>query len=363
LTAKKTEELDFSPFNAEDVLTALCKVLRTTKAISFSYAGDIQSLIDRIGRVFHAARCLMFVAAKNQSGVEIFEYVAESVPPVAHKFAGLHGQALALELMGLDDDINTLEDSEKFGGQLDGGYFLPLKIRGDAGSDSGGTERRAGLLCLQAGPNSRWNKLVLDIFVVIADHLARLAQIEQLSSSLADLESEDKVSGFLHRRFASEAVQKELARVNHFGDQATLILIDLDLGSRSPAVYGTSLGESVLKTTASVIVSNSRSVDIRGRLGLDEFLLFCPRVDEKEGMKLAEHLVKRINESLMNLTHKSDQKIETGVFVPTTASIGVAHRSQGADYETLFAAAQEALNAAQVSGGNTAKCLKALDNN
>jgi diguanylate cyclase (GGDEF)-like protein len=363
LTAKKTEELDFSPFNAEDVLTALSKVLRTSKAISFSYAGDIQSLIDRIGRVFHAARSLMFVADKTGSRVEIFEYVAEGVEPVARQFAGHHGQALAFELMALDGDINTLEDTEKFGGQLSGGYFLPLKVRGDVSEGGGGKERRAGLLYLQEGPLSRWNKLVLEIFVVIAEHLARLAQIEQLSSSLKELESEDKVTGFLHRRFASEAVQKELGRAEHFGDQASLILIDLDLGSNSTAVYGTSIGESVLKAVAASIASNSRSVDICGRLGLDEFLLFCPRIDEKEGMKMAEHLVKRINESLMNLTHKSDQKIEPGLFVPTTASVGVAHKSQAATYEALFALGQEALNTARLSGGNKAKCMKPLDNN
>jgi diguanylate cyclase (GGDEF)-like protein len=363
LTAKKTEELDFSPFNAEDVLTALCKVLRTSKAISFSYAGDIQSLIDRIGRVFHAARCLMFVASSKGSRVEIFEYVSEGVEPVARRFSGMHGQSLAFELMSLDGDINTLEDTAKFGSELEGGYFMPLKIRGDASLD-GGQDRRAGLLYLQEGVSSRWNKLVLETFVVIADHLARLAQIEQLSSAVSELESEDKVTGFLHRRFASESVQKELARVNYFGDQASLILIDLDLGSNSPAVYGTGFGESVLKCVASAIATNSRSVDICGRLGLDEFLLFCPRVDEKEGMKMAEHLVKRINESLMNLIHqKGGQKIEMGLFVPTTASIGVAHRSHGDNYEALFACAQEALNAARLSGGNMVKSLKILDNN
>jgi diguanylate cyclase (GGDEF)-like protein len=362
LTVKKTEELDFSPFNAEDVLTALCKVLRTSRAISFSYAGDIQSLIDRIGRVFHAARCMMFVAGKT-SRVEIFEYVAEGVEPTAHKFTGLYGQSLAHDAMSLDGDINTVEGGEKFAEILDGGYFLPIKIRGDMSEGGSSKERRAGLLYLQEGANSRWNKLVLDTFVVIADHLARLSQIEQLSSSLSDLESDDKVTGFLHRRFASEAVQKELLRVNYFGDQATLILIDLDLGNHSPAVYGTSLGESVLKTVASAIASNSRSVDIFGRLGLDEFLLFCPRIEDKEGLKLAEHLVKRINESLMNLTHQAGRKIDPGLFVPTTASLGVAHRSQGDNYEALFASAQEALNAARLGGGNTAKWLKPLDNN
>jgi len=157
LTAKPTEELDFSPFNAEDVLIALCKVLRTSRAISFSYAGDIQSLIERIGHVFHAARCLMFVAGKNRDHVEIFEYCADGASAVAHKFAGVHGQNLALELISLEGDINTVEDTQKYDGLIDGGYLLPLKIRGDSVAD-GGKDRRAGLLYLQEGPGSRWNK-------------------------------------------------------------------------------------------------------------------------------------------------------------------------------------------------------------
>jgi len=202
---------------------------------------------------------------------------------------------------------------------------------------------------------------VLESFVIIADHLARLAQIEQLASALAELETTDKVTGFLHRRFASEAVQKELDRVSHFRDPASLILLDLDLGRRSPDVYGTMIGESVLKAVASTIVAQSRRVDICGRLGLDKFLLFCPRLEDAEAMRLATNLVKRINESLMNLTHRSDAKIEAGIFVPTTVSIGIAHVSTPARvFEELFSAAQQALNAAQVSGGNTVKNFHAL---
>jgi diguanylate cyclase (GGDEF)-like protein len=363
LTAKKTEELDFSPFNAEDVLTALCKVLRTSKAISFSYAGDIQSLIERIGRVFHAARCLMFVASKSGRGVEIFEYVAEGVEPVAAQFQGLLGQSSAFDLMALDGDINNFEDGSRFGGKLKGGYFMPLKIRGETNESGGARERRAGLLYLQEGPNSRWNKLVLEIFVVIADHLARLAQIEQLRSSLADYESEDKLTGFLLGKFASEAVRKELVKADFFGDPSTLILVNLDLGSKSNAVYGTKIGEAVLKSVAATISANARAMDLCGRLGIDEFLLFCPRQPEAESMNMAESLVKRINENLMNLTVKAGQTIEPGVFVPTTVSVGVSHRSQAENFEGLFALAKEALHTARTSGGNSAKCLRATDNN
>jgi len=354
VTAKKTEELDFSPFNAEDVLTALCKVLRTSRAISFTYAGDIQSLIERIGRVFHAECCLMFVAGKSDDHVEIFEYLGPGGESVSHVFAGARGQALALELIGLDGDINQVEDAPN-AKALGGGYFLPLKIRGDSHGD--GKEKRAGLLYLKDGPLSRWNKLVLESFVVVADHLARLAQIEHIASTLKELESECKVTGFLHRKFAVESAQKELARVEFFGDQASLMLIDVDLGGRSPDVYGTSLGESVIKTVASAISTAVRPIDICGRVGLDEFLVFCPRLDQKEAAALAEYLVKRINESLMNLTKRSDQKIEVGVFVPTTASVGLAHSRTGESFEVLYSAAQESLTKARQSGGNVVKCI------
>ena len=212
---------------------------------------------------------------------------------------------------------------------------------------------------LQEGENNRWNKLVLDSLIVIAGHLARLAQVEQLSSSLQDLESEDKVTGFLHRRFASEAMQKELLRVHHFGDEASLIMIDLDLGKgRSPDVYGTLLGESVLKAVASTIVANTRKIDMYGRLGLDEFMILCPRLSRRESEQVAEYLVKRINESLMNLTQRrgsADVRGDVNIAVPTTASVGIAHLKKGDSFDSLFASAQSALNAAQVSGGNVAK--------
>ncbi|MBU6451261.1 MAG: GGDEF domain-containing protein [Cyanobacteria bacterium REEB67] len=371
MTSKDTLEIDFSPFNAEGVLRALCSVLRTSKALSFSYAGDIQSLTDRIGRVFNADRCLMFVAEaggegeKDRAGrelrLEIFEYTTPGTEPVAHKFAGPYGQRLAEELMALDGDINVLDKDDaltaKIAGHLDSGYFLPLKTRNENAQVKG--EGRAGLLYLHEAENNRWNKLVLDSLVVIAAHLARLAQVEQLSSALRELENEDRVTGFLHRRFAVEAVEKELSKVSHFGDPATMFLVDLDLGkSRSLDVYSTALGDSILKAVASTINANIRRVDICGRLGIDEFLVFCPRLDRREASQVADYLVKRINEALMNLTRRGEQKVESGIFVPTTVSIGVAHLEKGDNYDKLFAFAQNALNAAQVSGGNVACVYK-----
>jgi diguanylate cyclase (GGDEF)-like protein len=364
LSQKDTLEIDFSPFNAEGVLRALCSVLRTSKALSFSYAGDIQSLTDRIGRVFNADRCLMFVAehtayssdTTGSAHLEIFEYVTSGVEAVAHKFAGPYGQTLAEELMALEADINTLDTeselAKKLEGHLDGGYYLPLKTRNEGGRGEG----RAGLLYLHEAENNRWNKLVIDSLVVIAGHLARLAQVEQLSSTLRELESLDKATGFLHRKFASDAVQRELLRVNHFGDPASMILVDLDLGkTRSTDIYNTALGDAIIKAVASTISASIRNVDICGRLGMDEFLVFCPRLSERESAQVADYLVKRINEALMTLTHRGGLKAEAGIFVPTTASIGIAHLQKGDDYDRLFALAQNALNAAQISGGNTSR--------
>ena len=369
MSQKDTLEIDFSPFNAEGVLRALCSVLRTSKALSFSYAGDIQSLTDRIGRVFNADRCLMFVAehtaysgdTTGSAHLEIFEYVTSGTEAVAHKFAGPYGQQLAEELMALEGDINSLEADGELGkkleGHLDGGYYLPLKTRNDVG---GLGEGRAGLLYLHEAENNRWNKLVIDSLVVIAGHLARLAQVEQLSASLRELESLDKATGFLHRKFASDAVQKELMRVNHFGDPASMLLIDLDLGkTRSTDVYNTALGDAIIKAVASTINANIRHVDICGRLGIDEFVVFCPRLSERESAQVAEYLVKRINEALMTLTRRGGLKAEAGIFVPTTASVGVAHLQKGDDYDRLFSLAQNALNAAQMSGGNAHRVAEA----
>lgn len=366
----KTDEIDFSPFNADEVLKALCSVLRTSKHLSFSYAGDIQSVIDRIGRVFYAGRSLIFVNSKDDaSQVEIFEYV-KGQEAASHHFASPYGQRLAAHLISLPQEIYVIEDKESFKDNIDEEYrelfgrlfenfgperlyLVPMRLRsGDS------NERRAGLLALQEAPGSpKWNKLVLESLVSIADHLAKLAEVEHLHSRLEAHDKEDPVTGFLNRRGGLVVLNEEIERARFFHDKLSIVLVDLDRNIKGEGLSAAQ-SKAVISTVSGILSSQSRPVDVVTRFSQEQFLVGIPRMEPAEVLKVAEHIKSGIHNSLQTLNASLKRNLEDALDArsPLTASVGIASMPEdGGTFDELFAAGNERVLACRSLGGNQVK--------
>ncbi|CAN5182574.1 hypothetical protein BH11CYA1_BH11CYA1_30140 [soil metagenome] len=369
MKSKETTELDFRPFNSDGVLKALCSVLRSSKHLSWNYAGDIQSVIERIGKVFESSRCFIFVTSPERPDIEVFEYMVSGLAAIAHHFASPIGQKLAEQLIANADELSTVENLKEYSHELDESlrdyfvrvwesfgpektFLIPLRVQSEATG-----ERRAGLLVLQQGELGSWNKQVLDSLLAIADYLAKLAEVEQLVANLEARETEDSATGLLNRRSAAGVFEKEVVRAKYCGYPLSVAVIDLDLNKRSPDLYGCASGDAIIKTVAQSIKSSARPIDVIGRWGVDEFIVCLPHVSADEAFKIVDGIRKRINEALMNLGKTLPKQDD--LWYPQTASIGIAAMADGREaFETLFAASQVSLADAQSAGGNVVKCNK-----
>lgn len=388
----KTDEIDFSPFNAEEVLRALCNVLRTSKHLFFGYAGDIQSLVDRIGRVFFAGRAIFFVNSKKDTPVEVFEYLKGEREALAHLLSSPFAQKFVEELVGLPSDVMTVDDRASFAAEFDGDFaefaekfcatmgderfhLIPLRLyvenksqtaasTGAPGSGQGGAspslenERRTGLLLLQeADKRVSWNKMVLDSFAVIADHLARLAQIETLSDKLAALEELDCETGLLHRTAIQTAVVREIERASFYGDSLAILVIAVDNPRRE--VTGLAQSREHLLAVSSVVSSSARAFDLVGRFAADQFMLCVPRMERAEAERTGERLRSQINAALLQTTARAKQQSQNESFALATASVSVVMlKEDGRNFDELLAVSRDLLSAAQSVGGNCVKVRK-----
>lgn len=369
LKSKETTELDFRPFNSDGVLKALCSVLRSSKHLSWNYAGDIQSVIERIGKVFESSRCFIFVTSLERPDIEVFEYMASGVGAIAHHFASPIGQKLAEQLIANSDELSTVENLAEYSQDIDEplrdyfvrvwesfgpqkSYLIPLRVQSEATG-----ERRAGLLVLQQGELGGWNKQVLDSLLAIADYLAKLAEVEQLVANLEAKETEDSATGLLNRRSSANIFEKEVARAKYCGYELSVAVIDLDLNKRSPDLYGSASGDAIIKTVAQSIKANARPIDVIGRWGVDEFIVCMPYISPDDAFKIVDSTRKRINEALMNLGKALPKQDD--LWYPQTASVGIAAMAEGRQtFDTLFAASQLSLADAQSAGGNLVKTNK-----
>jgi diguanylate cyclase (GGDEF)-like protein len=161
------------------------------------------------------------------------------------------------------------------------------------------------------------------------------AEIQHRSESVID-----PLTGLLNRkallpRFAELEHQAHLS-----GAPLCIIEVDLDHFKRVNDTHGHERGDAVLRDAAYEMRKSLRSFELMYRLGGEEFLIVLPRASLREGVHIAERLRETVE-------HARPGGLDI------TVSLGVtAERGDGVDYESMFAAADEALYDAKRGGRN-----------
>ena len=141
----------------------------------------------------------------------------------------------------------------------------------------------------------------------------------------------DALTGCHNRASAMSLLEEALAA----GDQRTaVVFVDLDGFKPINDTHGHAVGDDVLVEAARRITALLRDDDVVGRIGGDEFLVVCRRVD---GTDQALELARRVAASLHG-------RIELDrVPVELRASVGVTLSAPGADADQLVAQADAAM--------------------
>ena len=159
--------------------------------------------------------------------------------------------------------------------------------------------------------------------------LDKLNEIQGLTAA-ANL---DMMTGLLNKTSAQREVGKLCA-----SSQGVLMLLDLDNFKLVNDLYGHAMGDKILTRFAELIKGVIRSTDVAGRMGGDEFVVFCQSVhDEKVIFNKASFLNRQLIISAKNFMGE-DMEIPLGtsvgaVFVP----------NEGRDFTTLMKKADKAL--------------------
>ena len=155
----------------------------------------------------------------------------------------------------------------------------------------------------------------------------------------------DRLTGLRSHRSLHEELAKEVERSLRYGRPVTLMMMDIDGFRLFNDTYGYQEGDRVLKQVAKVLERESRSNDIVGRYGGDEFMAILPEIGRDEGVSCANRLFEA-------LSHERVQP-RLGKSVPLVLSVGIAvcpgdsrHR------EELIAYADASLTEAKQVSGN-----------
>ncbi len=155
----------------------------------------------------------------------------------------------------------------------------------------------------------------------------------------------DELTGLFNRRAILQMYELEYNRALRFNHELTVIMLDIDYFKSINDRHGHFMGDVVLRSFANAISRTTRSIDISGRFGGEEFLIILPGTNMHGGLIIAEKIRSRIERQ----THFSD----SGSMIKVTCSLGVASIDGGRkSKESVLELSDRALYTAKKNGRN-----------
>ncbi|MBN2205527.1 MAG: GGDEF domain-containing protein, partial [Thermoleophilia bacterium] len=150
-----------------------------------------------------------------------------------------------------------------------------------------------------------------------------------------------------------DALHNEARKVDRYGGQLTLLMLDLDHFKRFNDRHGHEAGNEVLRSVGALLRASVRDADLAARYGGEEFAVLI-RGDEQQGYELAERLRHAVERTGIDLRRGTEAGVTVSVGVAgVTVSVGVAGAAQRpVDEAALVERADEALYAAKARGRN-----------
>lgn len=168
----------------------------------------------------------------------------------------------------------------------------------------------------------------------------RTRDLEQANARLAQLASEDGLTGLLTRRRALELMALRHQQLQHGGQDAVLLL-DLDNFKLINDTHGHLAGDAVLRQTAQRLRQALREGDIIARYGGEELLVVLPDTPPPQARALAEALLQALRQAPVD---------HQGVAIAVRASLGLGMMTAGQGLQTALAQADAALYRAKAQG-------------
>jgi diguanylate cyclase (GGDEF)-like protein len=172
---------------------------------------------------------------------------------------------------------------------------------------------------------------------------ALLRMLEAVQSNLSHIETiaqKDALTGLANRRSLDSLLTAEIEKSARYFSPLSVILLDIDHFKEVNDNFGHQSGDTVLKRLAALLEANSRSSDLIGRWGGEEFMIISPGSSSEKARIYAE--------KLRDLLENQNYSIK----IQATGSFGIAGYQSGDSVSSLIERADRALYRAKTGGRN-----------
>ena len=237
-------------------------------------------------------------------------------------------------LADLSEDSRTGEDDGCPGVDAGPALFVPLRQR----------EHAPGYLAVyRKRSRPRFSPGDTRAVLLLSAWASMALENQRLSESIEKLAVTDDLTQVYNYRFIKTALRREIKRAGRFGQELSLVMIDVDNLKSYNDHHGHLRGSFLLKEMAALLAAGVRSFDLIAKYGGDEFTVILPQTGREGALIVAERLREVIAEHSFPLAACGE----------ITISLGVAtFPADETDGNGLIRAADRALYRAKQQGRN-----------
>jgi len=184
----------------------------------------------------------------------------------------------------------------------------------------------------------------------ISSYLFSMTDITKMNIEKMSTEKKayyDSLTKVYNRNKFNELFESELNRVKRYGNNCSLVILDIDHFKRFNDTYGHLVGDKVLVKLAETISKNIRNTDLFARWGGEEFVLLLPETSLANADLLCDKLRQKVEKIECK---EADEQI--------TASFGVTIIYQDDTMQSALQRADKALYEAKNAGRNRVMIAK-----
>lgn len=213
---------------------------------------------------------------------------------------------------------------------------VPLKVEG----------KIMGILYVDDFTPRKFTEREINTLNLLAAQAAAAIDKAILLDKAETLAVTDELTKLYNHRYFLRTLEKEIKRAKRYGDELTLLMIDVDYFKNYNDTWGHLKGNIVLKTVADILSHSARESDIVARYGGEEFSVIISNAEEGQAAIVAE----RIRQEVYDHPFPGEEKQPGGKL---TISVGLGtFPFDGSEPSSLIECADKALYRSKALGRN-----------
>jgi len=174
---------------------------------------------------------------------------------------------------------------------------------------------------------------------------AQAPEHQRLQEKYSRLSSVDELTGVHNRRWMDDMLTRQIMRSSTNKKALTVIIASVDNFNDFCDEFGNNAGDQAIYSVAQILMKCARPTDLIARYDIEKFILVLPDTDIKGAEILAARLRRSIGENKVVIPNEC-------ILPPVTVSQGLACLTAFVSADKLTANANDALERAQLKGGN-----------